>query len=200
MLVTEGITCAGSSGAWQLKERTPVGILSEPVDRLPGPCPLPSLPRGKTVDIVARPPEERARIVGKMDCPGLRGPGLDLAVGAVVRHHDVEDMAEPGNVDAGRVPEEGRGPDRRMPDERVIRERDEREALAAETGRLPDVVEECPGKEHVGVHLRPADGPGEVRRNLRGLEGVLREAAGIRVVPAFGRGRFKESRGVVHDP
>ena len=89
----------------------------KPVDRPPAPRPPPLFSRHKVRSIVAGRPEGGARVVGEVDRPGLGRPGLDLAVGAVVRHHDVEDMRESRGVDARGVPEDGCGPDRRMPDE-----------------------------------------------------------------------------------
>src|SRR5690554_2587877 len=87
-----------------------------------------------------------------------------------------------------------------MPDEGVLRERDKREPLAAETRRLADIVEERSGEEHIGIHLHPVDAAGKTERNLRGLEGMLRKAADICMVPAFCSGHFKEPLRGVHDP
>ncbi len=111
----------------------------------------------------------------------------------------MEDVRESRGIDAGGVPEKRGGSKGRVPNEGVLGERDERETLAAEAGRFPDVVEEGSGKQHVGIHLRPADGAREGEGNLRSIEGVLRKAADVGVVVAFGRGRIEEPWSVVDD-
>ena len=61
-------------------------------------------------------------------------------------------------------------------------------------------MEEGSREQDVGVHPGPADAAREGERHLRGLEGVLCEAADVGVVPDLRRRGFQERRGAVHDP
>jgi len=161
---------------------------------------VPPLSRGEVGGIVADPAEDGACVVSEVDCPGLRCPGLDLAVGSVVRHDDVEDVREPCRVDAVGVLHNRGGPYRGVPDQGVFGESDEREPLAPETGGFPDIVEEGAGEDDIGIHRRPPDASRQCNRVLRGLKGVLGKPAGAGVVAPFRCRGFEEPRRLLKNP